>query len=36
VVTGGIATIIVVLVVARVWPEMRHLKSLSVPANEPI
>jgi MFS family permease len=36
VVTGGIATIIVVLVVARVWPEMRHLKSLNVPANEPI
>lgn len=35
VVTGGIATIIVVLIVARVWPEMRHLKSLHVPVNEP-
>lgn len=35
VVTGGIATIIVVLVVARVWPEMRHLKSLNVPVHEP-
>jgi MFS family permease len=34
VVTGGIATIIVVLVVARVWPEMRHLKSLNVPQAE--
>lgn len=34
VVTGGIATIIVVLIVARVWPEMRHLKSLTLPQAE--
>lgn len=30
---GGVGTIIVVLIVARVWPEMRNLKSLS-PAKE--
>jgi MFS family permease len=35
VVTGGIATIIVVLIVARVWPEMAQLKSLHPPAQEP-
>ena len=34
VVTGGIATIIIVLIVARVWPEMRHLKSLTLPQAE--
>jgi MFS family permease len=31
VVTGGIGTIVVVLAVARLWPEMRRLKSLTVP-----
>jgi MFS family permease len=31
VVAGGIATILVVLLVAKFWPEMRHLKSLDVP-----
>jgi len=30
VVGGGIGTILVVLIVARVWPEMRNLKSLAV------
>jgi MFS family permease len=35
VVTGGIATIIVVLIVARVWPEMRHLKTLNPSVHEP-
>ena len=35
VVTGGIGTIIVVLIVARLWPEMRQLKTLSVPVHEP-
>jgi MFS family permease len=32
VVGGGIGTLIVVLIVARVWPEMRELKTLAVPA----
>jgi hypothetical protein len=38
VVAGGIGTIIVVLIVARVWPQMGQLKSLNpeVPAHEPI
>ena len=31
VVSGGIGTILVVLTVARIWPEMRHLKSLARP-----
>jgi MFS family permease len=31
VVAGGIGTILVVLTVAKVWPEMRQLKTLSVP-----
>lgn len=35
VVTGGIGTIIVVLLVARAWPEMRRLRTLSVPSHEP-
>lgn len=26
---GGVGTIVVVLIVARVWPEIRNLKSLS-------
>jgi MFS family permease len=34
VVAGGIGTIIVVLVVNRVWPEMGQLKSLSPPTHE--
>jgi hypothetical protein len=34
VITGGIATIIVVLIVARAWPEMAQLKSLTVPQAE--
>lgn len=34
VVTGGIGTIIVVMIVARVCPEMVRLKSLTVPAHE--
>jgi hypothetical protein len=32
VVSGGIGTILVVLSVARIWPEMRNLKSLDNPA----
>ena len=32
VVAGGIGTILVVLIAARVWPEMRQLKTLDVPA----
>ena len=32
VVGGGLATILVVLTVARLWPEMRHLKTLDGPA----
>jgi MFS family permease len=35
VVAGGIGTILVVLIVARIWPEMGQLKTLSVPQNEP-
>ena len=35
VVAGGIGTIIVVLVVNRVWPEIGQLKTLSPPSNEP-
>jgi MFS family permease len=35
VVAGGIGTIIVVLVVAKVWPEMGQLKTLSAPLHEP-
>ena len=31
VVAGGIGTIIVVLTVAKIWPEMRHLKTLDAP-----
>jgi hypothetical protein len=34
VVAGGIGTILVVLVVARVWPEMEQLKTLNPPAQE--
>ncbi len=35
VVAGGIGTIIVVLVVNRVWPEIGQLKTLSPPSSEP-
>jgi hypothetical protein len=35
VVAGGIGTIIVVLVVNRVWPEIGQLKTLNPPSNEP-
>ena len=35
VVAGGIGTIIVVLIVARVWPEIGQLKRLDAPAHEP-
>jgi MFS family permease len=35
VVSGGIGTILVVLAVARIWPEMRQLKTLDVPNHEP-
>lgn len=35
VVAGGVATIIVVLIVGRVWPEMAQLKTLTTPAHEP-
>jgi len=35
VVGGGIGTILVVLAIARIWPEMRELKSLDVPPPEP-
>jgi len=35
VVAGGIGTIIVVLIVARIWPEMGQLKSLNVDAPVP-
>ena len=31
VVAGGIGTLLVVLAVARAWPEMRNLKTLDVP-----
>lgn len=33
VVAGGIGTILVVLTVAKFWPEMRNLKTLDVPVN---
>jgi hypothetical protein len=32
VVAGGIGTLLVVLLVARLWPEMRNLRTLSEPA----
>ena len=35
VVSGGIGTILVVLAVARIWPEMGQLKTLDVPQHEP-
>lgn len=35
VVAGGIGTILVVLIVARVWPEMGRLKSLNAEVNIP-
>jgi len=35
VVVGGIGTILVVLTVARIWPEMGRLKTLDVPIHEP-
>jgi hypothetical protein len=34
VVLGGIGTILVVLGVAKIWPEMRQLKSLDRPISE--
>jgi hypothetical protein len=33
VVGGGIGTILVVLLAAKTWPEMRNLKTLDVPEN---
>jgi MFS family permease len=36
VVAGGIGTILVVLMVARIWPEMAQLKTLDVPQREPV
>lgn len=36
VVSGGIGTIIVVLLVARFWPEMRTLTTLAVPEQQPV
>jgi hypothetical protein len=35
VVAGGIGTILVVLIVARAWPEMAHLKTLAPPGSAP-
>jgi MFS family permease len=35
VVLGGVGTILVVLAVMRIWPEMGELKTLDVPENEP-
>ena len=35
VVSGGIGTILVVLAVARIWPEMGQLKTLDGPQHEP-
>jgi MFS family permease len=35
VVSGGIGTVIVVLLVARFWPEMRTLKTLAAPEEQP-
>jgi MFS family permease len=32
---GGVGTIVVVLIVARIWPEMRNLKSLATVAESP-
>jgi MFS family permease len=36
VVAGGIGTVLVVLIVAQAWPEMRWLKTLSPPVQEPV
>jgi len=36
VVAGGIGTILVVLAIARIWPEMRDLKTLDVPEPDPV
>jgi MFS family permease len=36
VVAGGIGTILVVLIVARAWPEMAQLKTLYAPIQEPV
>ena len=33
VVAGGIGTILVVLTISKVWPEMRELKTLDVPVS---
>src|SRR6266498_783005 len=35
VVLGGVGTILVVLAVMKIWPEMSRLKTLDVPQNEP-
>jgi MFS family permease len=35
VVSGGIGTIIVVLIITRIFPDMRKLKTLAVPVHEP-
>jgi MFS family permease len=35
VILGGVGTILVVLAVMRIWPEMRKLKTLDVPEQEP-
>jgi len=35
VVLRGIGTIVVVLTVARIWPQIRELKTLDVPSHEP-
>jgi hypothetical protein len=35
VVLGGVGTIIVVLAVMKIWPEMAELKTLDVPEREP-
>ena len=35
VVGGGIGTILVVLSVARIWPEMRRMKTLDAPESIP-
>jgi len=36
VVAGGIGTILVVRAIARIWPEMRDLKTLDVPEPDPV
>ena len=36
VVAGGIGTILVVLTIAKVWPEMRNLKTLDVPVEQAV